>query len=96
MIFQSALKITVNRSFKDTLDDLCKVRGKQEKNRKEYAKDGSAEIMTYFNKIFMIYPLKYHKNMYVLLFLISLCPGGLFKTDLDNLFFKSHTGLGWE
>jgi len=43
--------------------------------------------MTYFNQIFKIYPLRYHKNMYVLLFLVSLSPGGLFKTDLDNLFF---------
>ncbi len=34
--------------------------------------------------------------MYVLLFLISMSHGGLFKSDLDNLFLKSYTGLDWE
>jgi hypothetical protein len=52
--------------------------------------------MEYFNKIFQIYPIKYHRNLYTLLFLISLSPGGLFKSDLDNLFKKSNHGLEWE
>ena len=44
--------------------------------------------MVYFNEIFQIIPIYFNKNLYALLFLISLCPGGLFKSDLDYLFKK--------
>jgi hypothetical protein len=54
--------------------------------RKNHPNDGSAEMMKYFNKIFKFYPPSHHKNMYVLIFFISISNGGLFKSDLENLF----------
>jgi hypothetical protein len=58
--------------------------------------DTSAELMKYFSKIFKIYPPAHHKNMYLLIFYISISHGGLLKSDLNNLFFQKHTWLGWE
>lgn len=55
--------------------------------RKNHQNDASAEMMKYFNKIFKLYPPLHHKNMYVLIFFISISLGGLFKADLENLFY---------